>query len=74
MSVIAIIPARYASGRFPGKPLEKIAGRMMIERVWRSTSAAPGVDRVVVATDDARIVEAVEAFGGEAVMSRAMRP
>lgn len=69
MSVIAIIPARYASGRFPGKPLEKIAGRMMIERVWRSTSAAPGVDRVVVATDDERIVEAVRGFGGEAVMT-----
>ena len=71
MSVIAIIPARYASGRFPGKPLSLIAGRMMIERVWRSARAASGVDRVVVATDDARIIDAVQGFGGEAVMTDA---
>ncbi|MHA6287547.1 3-deoxy-manno-octulosonate cytidylyltransferase [Maricaulis sp. CAU 1757] len=69
MSVIAVIPSRYGSTRFPGKPLAPIAGRMMIERVWRSASAAEGVDRVVVATDDARIVEAVAGFGGEAVMT-----
>ena len=55
MSVLAVIPARYGSTRFPGKPLAKIAGKMMIERVWRIAAAADGVDRVVVATDDERI-------------------
>jgi len=69
MSLLAVIPARYGSTRFPGKPLVEIAGRPMIERVWRLTMAAPGVDRTVVATDDARIHEAVTAFGGEAVMT-----
>ncbi|WP_394693759.1 3-deoxy-manno-octulosonate cytidylyltransferase [Hyphobacterium sp.] len=69
MSVLAVIPARYASTRFPGKPLTDIAGRKMIERVWRHTSAAEGVDQVVVATDDARIADAVAAFGGQAVMT-----
>lgn len=69
MSVLAVIPARYGSTRFPGKPLTSIAGRHMIERVWRHTAAAEGVDRVVVATDDQRIADAVENFGGEAVMT-----
>ena len=66
MSVLAVIPARYGSTRFPGKPLADIAGTPMIERVWRIASAADGVDRTVVATDDARIAEAVRGFGGEA--------
>lgn len=65
--VIAIIPARYASTRFPGKPLAIIDGVTMIERVYRSAEAAVG--RVVVATDDERIRTAVEAFGGEVVMT-----
>lgn len=69
MSVLAVIPARYGSTRFPGKPLTRIAGRQMIERVWRHTSAAEGVDQVVVATDDARIADAVTGFGGKAVMT-----
>jgi 3-deoxy-manno-octulosonate cytidylyltransferase (CMP-KDO synthetase) len=69
MSVLAVIPARYGSTRFPGKPLHKIAGKMMVERVWRIAAAADGVDRVVVATDDTRILDAVEAAGGEAVMT-----
>lgn len=69
MSVLAVIPARYGSTRFPGKPLAMIAGRMMIERVWHIAAAANGVDRVVVATDDDRIAAAVEAAGGEAVMT-----
>ena len=69
MSVLAVIPARYGSTRFPGKPLAKIADQMMVERVWRIAAAADGVDRVVVATDDQRIVKAVEAAGGEAVMT-----
>ncbi|PWE18745.1 3-deoxy-manno-octulosonate cytidylyltransferase [Marinicauda salina] len=69
MSVIAVIPARYGSTRFPGKPLHPIAGTAMVERVRRVAAAAPSVDRVIVATDDARIRDAVEAGGGEAVMT-----
>lgn len=66
--VTVIIPARYASTRFPGKPLALIGGVPMIERVYRRAEKAE-VDRVIVATDDARIREAVEKFGGTAVMT-----
>ena len=69
-SAVIVIPARYESSRFPGKPLARIAGRPMIEHVCERARQAPGVDRVIVATDDRRIVSAVEAFGGEAVMTR----
>jgi len=69
MTIIAVIPARYGSTRFPGKPLHDIAGVPMVERVRRLAAAAPAVDRVLVATDDTRILEAVEGFGGEAVMT-----
>ena len=71
MSVIAVIPARYGSTRFPGKPLHKIAGVPMVERVRRLAAAAPAIDRVLVATDDDRIIKAVKDFGGEAVMTPA---
>ncbi len=64
---IAIIPARYGSTRFPGKPLAMVDGVMMVERVYRSALEALG--RAVVATDDERIMEAVKGFGGEAVMT-----
>lgn len=64
---IGIIPARYASTRFPGKPLADIGGMTMIERVYRQASKA--LESVVVATDDARIFDAVEGFGGKAVMT-----
>jgi len=64
---IGIIPARYASTRFPGKPLVEIEGQTMIERVYRQ--ALKELDNVVVATDDTRIFEAVERFGGRAVMT-----
>ena len=64
---VAIIPARFASTRFPGKPLAKIGGVTMIERVYRR--AAQCFDEIAVATDDIRIVEAVESFGGRAVMT-----
>jgi 3-deoxy-manno-octulosonate cytidylyltransferase (CMP-KDO synthetase) len=64
---IGIIPARYASTRFPGKPLADIAGRSMIQRVYEQASKA--LDMVVVATDDQRIFDAVVAFGGKAVMT-----
>lgn len=68
-SVVAVIPARYASSRFPGKPLALIAGRMMIERVYERAASAHLIDRVIVATDDRRIAAAVAGFGGEAVMT-----
>jgi 3-deoxy-manno-octulosonate cytidylyltransferase (CMP-KDO synthetase) len=63
-AVVAVIPARYQSSRFPGKALADLGGRPMIEHVYRRAAEAMGVDAVVVATDDQRIVEAVEAFGG----------
>lgn len=67
MKFIAIIPARYASTRFPAKPLALLGGRPIIERVYRQVSQS--VDDVVVATDDSRIADAVESFGGRAVMT-----
>ena len=67
MKFIGIIPARYASTRFPGKPLADIAGKTMIERVYIQASKA--LDDVAVATDDDRIFRAVESFGGRAVMT-----
>lgn len=67
---IAIIPARYESVRFPGKALVDLGGKSMIQRVVERTAKAASVDRVLVATDDERIVEAVHTFGGEAVMTR----
>lgn len=71
-----IIPARYSSTRFPGKPLATLAGvggaaRTLIERSWRAASAVPGVDFVTVATDDARIADEVQRFGGTAIMTPA---
>ncbi|MBI2832927.1 MAG: 3-deoxy-manno-octulosonate cytidylyltransferase [Acidobacteria bacterium] len=68
-SVVVVIPARYESTRLPGKPLAEIDGRPMIEHVYRRAAAAPSVDRVIVATDDARVRRAVEAFGGNARMT-----
>ncbi len=65
----AVIPARYASTRFPGKPLALIAGRPMVEHVWRRCEAARAFDEVWVATDDARIRDVVEGFGGRVVMT-----
>jgi 3-deoxy-manno-octulosonate cytidylyltransferase (CMP-KDO synthetase) len=71
---IVIIPARYASTRFPGKPLADLDGRPLIEHVYRRAAASRSVDQVIVATDDARIADAVERFGGEArLTSRAHR-
>jgi 3-deoxy-manno-octulosonate cytidylyltransferase (CMP-KDO synthetase) len=68
-NVVAIIPARYGSTRFPGKPLALVGGVPMIERVVRRVKGAGVVDRVIVATDDKRIEEAVLSFGGEVVMT-----
>jgi 3-deoxy-manno-octulosonate cytidylyltransferase (CMP-KDO synthetase) len=69
LAIVAIIPARLASTRLPGKPLCVIHGKTMIERVYERASAARAVGRVVVATDDERIASVVRGFGGEAVMT-----
>jgi 3-deoxy-manno-octulosonate cytidylyltransferase (CMP-KDO synthetase) len=67
--VVVIIPARYESTRFPGKPLADLHGQPMIQRVYERARATRGVDRVLVATDDARIRAAVDGFGGDVVMT-----
>ena len=68
MKFIAIIPARYASTRFPGKPLAMLGGKTVIQRVYEQATAVLG--EAYVATDDERIYKAVEAFGGKVVMTR----
>ena len=67
LKYIAIIPARYASTRFPGKPLAMLGGKPVIQRVWEQVSSV--VDAAVVATDDERIAQTVEFFGGRAIMT-----
>ena len=69
MKFIAIIPARYASTRFPGKPLAVLGGKTVIQRVYEQASSV--LEEAYVATDDERIFNAVESFGGRAVMTRA---
>jgi 3-deoxy-manno-octulosonate cytidylyltransferase (CMP-KDO synthetase) len=74
MPVLVVIPARYASTRYPGKPLAELVGatgepRSLIRRSWEAAAAVPGVDRVVVATDDGRIAEAARGFGAEVAMT-----
>ena len=66
LRIVAGIPARYGSSRFPGKPLALLAGRPLIEHVYRRVASVAEISEVIVATDDARIVAAVEAFGGRA--------
>jgi 3-deoxy-manno-octulosonate cytidylyltransferase (CMP-KDO synthetase) len=72
--VVAIIPARYASSRFPGKALVDLHGKPMIQWVYERTAEATGVGRVLVATDDERIFQVVLGFGGEAVMTSPNHP
>lgn len=74
MTVLAVLPARYGSTRFPGKPLTPIAGKPMIQHVWERTRTARSVDEVVVATDDERIEAACHAFGAEVAMTREDHP
>ncbi len=74
MTVLVVIPARFASTRYPGKPLVALRGaggatRSLIQRSWDAAQSVKGVDRVVVATDDRRIKDAAEAFGAEVVMT-----
>jgi len=69
MTVLGVIPARYASTRFPGKPLALIAGKPMIQHVYERVALCTGLDGVVVATDDDRIRECVEGFDGRVAMT-----
>ena len=70
MAKLGIIPARYASTRFPGKPLADIGGKNMIQRVYEQASNAGSLDKVVIATDDERIINEIIRFGGEYVLTR----
>jgi 3-deoxy-manno-octulosonate cytidylyltransferase (CMP-KDO synthetase) len=67
--ITAIIPARFASERLPGKPLILIAGKTMIQRVYEQVRSCPNISETIVATDDLRISEHVKSFGGKAVMT-----
>jgi 3-deoxy-manno-octulosonate cytidylyltransferase (CMP-KDO synthetase) len=69
MKILGIIPARYASSRFPGKPLIQIKGKSMIQRVYEQSKRSELLTDLVVATDDERIYEEVIGFGGKAVMT-----
>ena len=72
--VTAIIPARWASTRFPGKPLVKLRGKPLLQHVWERAGRAKLVDRVIVATDDMRIAEAAFAFGAEVALTSSKHP
>lgn len=67
-TVIVVIPARFGSSRFPGKPLALLAGKLLIQHVYERVQGARGITRTLVATDDNRIMTAVEQFGGTALM------
>src|SRR4029079_9729252 len=71
LDIVAVIPARFASTRFPGKPLAAIDGRTMLERTYTRAEASPVVSRVIVATDDLRIATTVAEFGGNVKLTRA---
>ena len=74
MSIIGIIPARFASTRFPGKPLTIIQGKSMLQRVYEQTLKANLLDEVIVATDDARITEHAKGFGAKVVLTNTEHP
>jgi 3-deoxy-manno-octulosonate cytidylyltransferase (CMP-KDO synthetase) len=69
MKILGVIPSRYASSRFPGKPLIDLAGKSMIQRVYEGAIQCQSLDKVIVATDDVRIFEHVVSFGGEVMMT-----
>ncbi|MBW1669442.1 MAG: 3-deoxy-manno-octulosonate cytidylyltransferase [Deltaproteobacteria bacterium] len=69
MKILAFIPARYGSTRFPGKPLALIAGRPLVQRVYECALSCPEISDVFVATDDERISECVQSIGGKAIMT-----
>jgi 3-deoxy-manno-octulosonate cytidylyltransferase (CMP-KDO synthetase) len=70
MKTAVVIPARYASRRLPGKPLLRETGKYLVQHVYERACQAPGVDTVIVATDDPRIASAVQGFGGRVEMTR----
>jgi 3-deoxy-manno-octulosonate cytidylyltransferase (CMP-KDO synthetase) len=70
MAKLGIIPARYASTRFPGKPLIDINGKSMIQRVYEQACSSASLDKVVIATDDERIINEIKRFGGEYALTR----
>lgn len=74
MRIAGVIPARYQSSRFPGKPLAHLLGKPMIQHVWERAQAAGCLDEVLIATDDSRIRDAVVAFGAEAVLTSTSHP
>ncbi len=74
MYVTVVIPARYASTRFPGKPLAELCGKPMIQWVYERSTQCNSIDQVIVATDDMRIFKVVEGFGGRVVMTRDDHP
>lgn len=74
MGVTVVIPARYASTRFPGKPLADLCGKPMVQWVYERSKLCDSVDRVIVATDDERIAKAVASFGGDVAMTRSDHP
>ncbi len=74
MKILGVIPARFASTRFPGKPLVDIAGKSMVQRVYEQACKASGLTDAIVATDDARIFDHVIAFGGRVIMTDSAHP
>ena len=70
MRFLGVIPARFKARRLPGKPLIEVAGKTLIQWVYERTASSPFLDRVMVATDDRRIYDAVQGFGGEAILTR----
>jgi 3-deoxy-manno-octulosonate cytidylyltransferase (CMP-KDO synthetase) len=74
MNVLGVIPARYGSSRFPGKPLIDLMGKTMIQRVYEGASRSSKINKLVVATDDERIVSVVEAFGGNVMLTNPNHP
>jgi 3-deoxy-manno-octulosonate cytidylyltransferase (CMP-KDO synthetase) len=74
MSIIGIIPARYASTRFPGKPLIQINGKSMIQRVYEQAAKSKLMTKIIIATDDDRIAEHAKSFGAEVVITKAEHP
>ena len=74
MRVVAVIPARYGSTRFPGKPLTLIAGKPLLQWVWEGAKQSRRIDKVLVTTDDLRIAKSAQGFGADVVMTRSDHP
>ena len=74
MKVIAVIPARYGSTRFPGKPLALVAGKPLLQWVWEGAKQSRRIDKLVVTTDDLRIAKSAQGFGADVVMTRSDHP